>query len=46
MTIWVVIWVVLMMFWLFFSCYHSWDPARPALGDIIADAWSFHQSTW
>jgi UDP-glucose 4-epimerase len=24
----------------------GWQPARPALGDIIADAWAFHQSTW
>jgi UDP-glucose 4-epimerase len=24
----------------------GWVPARPALHDIIADAWSFHQSAW
>ena len=24
----------------------GWQPGRPALGDIIADAWAFHQSTW
>lgn len=24
-----VIWVVLMILWLFFGCYTSWDPARP-----------------
>ena len=24
----------------------GWRPARPALRDIIADAWSFHQSAW
>jgi len=24
----------------------GWRPARPRLHDIIADAWSFHQSTW
>jgi UDP-glucose 4-epimerase len=24
----------------------GWHPARPALRDIIADAWSFHQSVW
>jgi UDP-glucose 4-epimerase len=24
----------------------GWQPARPALHDIIADAWSFHQSVW
>ena len=24
----------------------GWIPARPALHDIIADAWSFHQSAW
>jgi UDP-glucose 4-epimerase len=24
----------------------GWHPARPALHDIIADAWSFHQSVW
>lgn len=36
MTIWVVIWVVLMMFWLFFGCYTGWEPARPyALGNTV-----------
>jgi UDP-glucose 4-epimerase len=24
----------------------GWRPARPELHDIIADAWSFHQSAW
>jgi UDP-glucose 4-epimerase len=24
----------------------GWVPARPALGDIIADAWAFHRSIW
>jgi UDP-glucose 4-epimerase len=24
----------------------GWVPARPALRDIIADAWSFYQSAW
>jgi UDP-glucose 4-epimerase len=24
----------------------GWEPARPALYDIIADAWAFHQSAW
>jgi UDP-glucose 4-epimerase len=24
----------------------GWHAARPALGDIIADAWAFHQSAW
>jgi UDP-glucose 4-epimerase len=24
----------------------GWRPARPNLHDIIADAWSFHQSAW
>jgi UDP-glucose 4-epimerase len=24
----------------------GWQPGRPALRDIIADAWDFHQSTW
>ena len=27
--IWVIIWVVLMLFWLFFGCYHTWDKERP-----------------
>lgn len=27
--IWVVIWVVLMMFWLFFGTYMSYDKDRP-----------------
>jgi hypothetical protein len=31
MTVWVVVWVVLMMFWLFFGCYVSWDPAKPVV---------------
>lgn len=36
MTIWVVIWVVLMMFWLFFGCYSGWEPAKPyLLGNTI-----------
>ncbi len=26
-----VVFVVLMMFWLFFGCYHSWNPTNPAL---------------
>jgi hypothetical protein len=29
MTIWVVIWVVLMILWLAGGCYWSWDPAKP-----------------
>lgn len=29
MSIWIVIWVVLMMFWLFGVGYWSWEPARP-----------------
>lgn len=24
----------------------GWQPARPALHDIIADAWAFHQTAW
>jgi UDP-glucose 4-epimerase len=24
----------------------GWEPARPDLHDIIADAWAFHQSVW
>jgi len=24
-----IIFVVLMLFWLFFGCYSTWDPARP-----------------
>jgi UDP-glucose 4-epimerase len=24
----------------------GWRPARPSLHDIVADAWSFHQSVW
>ena len=24
----------------------GWQPARPALEDIIADAWAFHRSVW
>ncbi len=36
MTVWVVIWVVLMMFWLFGGCYWSWDATRPiAIGTTI-----------
>lgn len=31
MSVWLVIWVVLMMFWLFFGCYSYWEPARPHL---------------
>lgn len=27
--IWLVIWVVLMMFWLFFGAWYTYDPARP-----------------
>lgn len=29
MSIWVVIWVVLMMFWLFFGTWIMWEPAKP-----------------
>ncbi len=29
MGIWVTIWVVLMIFWLFFGCWSTWDAARP-----------------
>lgn len=36
MTIWVVIWVVLMILWLFGGCYMSWNPATPhAIGNTI-----------
>lgn len=36
MSIWIVIWVVLMMFWLFYGAYSTWDPARPhALGGTL-----------
>lgn len=36
MSIWVVIWVVLMMFWALFGCYWNWDAGRPAgLGNTI-----------
>ena len=31
MSVWVVIWVVLMMFWLFFGCYTCWEPQKPHL---------------
>lgn len=32
-----VIFVVLMMFWLFFGCYHSWNPQQPdaILGNTV-----------
>lgn len=34
--IWLVIWVVLMLFWLFFGCYLTWAPDRPAaLGTTV-----------
>lgn len=29
MSVWVVIWVVLMMFWLFGGCYWGYDPGKP-----------------
>jgi hypothetical protein len=29
--IFIVIWTVLMMFWLFFGAYVSWEPGRPHL---------------
>jgi len=29
MTIWAVVFVVLMLFWLFFGCYSTWDAANP-----------------
>jgi hypothetical protein len=36
MTVWVVVWVVLMMFWLFFGCWWGWNPAAPAgLGNTL-----------
>ncbi len=37
MTVWVVVWVVLMMFWLFFGCYVCWEPSKPhvCLGGTI-----------
>lgn len=36
MTIWVVIWVVLMMLWLFGGCYWSWAPDKPyMIGNTI-----------
>lgn len=31
MTIWVVIWVVLMIFWVLFGCYSGWDPNKPQI---------------
>ena len=24
----------------------GWQPARPALHDIVADAWAFHRTAW
>jgi UDP-glucose 4-epimerase len=24
----------------------GWQPAKPDLREIIADAWAFHQATW
>ena len=34
--IWIVIWTVLMMFWLFFGCWTSWNPSQPqALGGTL-----------
>lgn len=36
MTIWVVVWVVLMILWLFGVGYTNWDAARPqALGNVV-----------
>lgn len=37
MTVWVTIWVVLMMFWLFGVPYMTWDATKPHLlaGTII-----------
>lgn len=29
MTVWVVVWVVLMMFWLFFGCWWGYDATKP-----------------
>lgn len=29
MSIWLVVWVVLMILWLFFGCYMGWDQAKP-----------------
>lgn len=27
--VWMVIWIVLMMFWIVFGCYMTYDPAQP-----------------
>jgi hypothetical protein len=36
MTVWVVVWVVLMLFWLFFGCYSNWQPNNFApLGNTL-----------
>ena len=36
MTVWVVVWVVLMMFWLFFGCWWGWNPQQPvAIGNTL-----------
>jgi hypothetical protein len=36
MSIFVVVWVVLMIVWLFGGCYWTWNPTQPAvLGNTI-----------
>ncbi len=30
MGVWTTVWVVLMMFWLFFGCWSTWDANKPA----------------
>ncbi len=36
MSVWLVVWVVLMMFWLFFGCWWGYDAARPiGLGNTV-----------
>ncbi len=36
MTIWVVIWVVLMILWLVLGCYTTWTPTAPhAVGNTL-----------
>lgn len=40
MTIWVTIWVVLMILWLFFGCYISWEPAKPHMVGSVLIPWA------
>lgn len=36
MGLWATVWVVLMVLWLFFGAYWTWDPAKPAgLGNTL-----------